>query len=69
MAAGKFEFHLTEEDNGFVTGLWMLTYTSLNEEGNNIIDESFQDRMLGMLTFLGKSAKHYLETGKILRVA
>jgi len=68
MAAGKFEFHLTEEDEGFLTGLWGLTYTSLNQGGNNIIDESFQDRMLGMLTFLGKSAKHYLETGEILRV-
>jgi len=69
VAAGKFEFHIAEEDKDFSTGLWMLTYTSLSEDGNNIIDESFKDRMLGMLTFLGKSAKHYLETGEIFRAA
>jgi hypothetical protein len=41
----------------------------LNEEGNDIADESLKDRMLFMLTFLAGSAKHYLETGEMLRMA
>jgi hypothetical protein len=67
-AAGKFEFKTKQNADGYSTAHWGLTYTALNEEGNTLADESLQDRMIGMLNFLGESSKHYLETGEMLRV-
>jgi hypothetical protein len=67
-AAGKFEFEAGDDGDGYSIGSWRLTYTALNEEGNDIADDSLKDRMSFMLTFLGRSAKHYLETGEILRI-
>jgi hypothetical protein len=66
LAAGKFEFTITENKNGSSIASWQLTYTALNEEGNEIADDSLKERMVGMLNFLGESAKHYLETGEML---
>jgi len=65
LAAGKFEFTVTENENGSSIATWRLTYTALNEEGNEIADDALKERMLGMLNFLGESAKHYLETGEM----
>ena len=67
-AAGKFEFEVQDDSDGYSINSWKLTYTALNEEGNRLADESLKDRMRGMLNFLGESAKHYLETGKLLKV-
>ena len=51
-----------------VRACWGLTFTSLGEDGNRLFDEGFKGRMKGMLTFLGASAKHYLEKGEMLRM-
>ena len=67
-AAGKFEFEVRDDRDGYSISSWKLTYTALNEEGNRLADESLKDRMLGMLDFLGESAKHYLETGEMLQI-
>ena len=67
-ATGKFEFETKEDADGYSTAHWKLTYTALNEAGNALADESLQGRMIGMLNFLSESAKHYLETGGMLRV-
>ena len=67
-AAGKFEFEVQDDSDGYSINSWKLTYTALNEEGNRFADESLKDRMLGMLNFLGESAKNYLETGEMLRI-
>ena len=53
--------------DGICTATWNLTYTALNEEGNDIADESLKDRMSMQLDFLAKSAKHYLEIGEMLK--
>ena len=68
-AVSRFEFEAGDDGDGYSIGSWRLTYTALNEEGNDIADESLKDRMLFMLTFLGRSAKHYLETGEMLRMS
>jgi len=68
-AAGKFEFETKQDADGYSTAHWGLTFTALNEAGNMMADASLKDRMNGMLNFLSESAKHYLETGKMLRVS
>jgi hypothetical protein len=68
-AVSKFEFEARSDVDGYSIGSWRLTYTALNEEGNDIADESLGQRMSFMLGFLGRSAKHYLETGEMLRMA
>ena len=66
-AAGKFEFDAKDSGNGISEASWGLTFTALNEQGNRFADDTLKDRMSGMLQFLGESAKHYLETGKMLK--
>lgn len=66
LAAGKFEFSVTENGNDAATADWRLTFTSLTEAGNRIADESLKERLSGMLNFLAESARHYLETGTVL---
>ena len=66
-AAGKFEFETKQDADGYSTAHWELTFTALTEAGNTIADASLEGRMIGMLKFLGESAKHYLETGEMLR--
>ena len=66
-ATGKFEWEVKDDGDGICTATWNLTYTALNEEGNDIADESLKDRMSMQLDFLAKSAKHYLEIGEMLK--
>ena len=68
MATGKFEFEVKNGSNGYSIASWNLTYTALNEEGNSMADDSLRERMFGMLNFLEKSAKYYLETGEMLKI-
>jgi len=65
----KFEFKAGDAGDGGSTVTWRLTFTALNEEGNDIADDSLEQRMSLMLVFLGRSAKHYLETGEMLRMS
>ncbi|MFZ2634282.1 MAG: hypothetical protein WA081_14335 [Desulfosalsimonadaceae bacterium] len=65
--AGKFEFEIADSDNGASKADWRLTFTALNDQGNRLADAALKDRMTGMLQFLGESAKHYLETGNMLK--
>jgi len=66
-ATGKFEWEVKDDGDGICSAIWNLTYTALNQEGNDIADESLKDRMSLMLDFLAKSGKHYLETGEMLK--
>ncbi len=66
-ATGTFEWEAKDDGDGICRATWKLTYTALNQEGNDIADESLKDRMSLMLDFLAKSAKHYLETGEMLK--
>jgi hypothetical protein len=66
LAAGKFEFYVTQNGNDAATVDWRLIFTTLTEAGNHIADESLKERLSGMLNFLAESARHYLETGTIL---
>jgi hypothetical protein len=67
-ATGKFEFEVKGEGKDYSIATWKLTYTALNNSGNNLADESLRDRMFGMLSFLAQSAKHYLEAGEMLKI-
>ena len=66
-ATGKFEWEVHDDGDGICTATWNLTYTALNQEGNDIAYESLGDRMSFMLHHLAQSAKHYLETGEMLK--
>lgn len=66
-ATGKFEWHVTDDGDGICSAVWNLTYTALNQAGNDIADDSLKDRMSLMLIHLASSAKHYLETGEMLK--
>jgi hypothetical protein len=68
-AVSRFEFEASDDGDDYSLASWRLTYTALNEEGNDIADESLEGRMSLMLSFLGNSAKHYLETGEMLRMS
>jgi hypothetical protein len=68
-AAGKFEFDVTGNGGGNAKADWRLTFTALNENGNRLADEALKDRMTAKLQFLGESAKHYLETGSMLKIS
>lgn len=48
---------------------WNMTMTSIKEEANGKFDESVEERMLLMLTFLGQSLKHYCDTGEKLIIS
>jgi len=69
VAAGKFEFEVTNTDKKNPTADWRLMYTALNENGNRLADDALQDRMTAKLQFLGESAKYYLETGNMLKAS
>lgn len=69
VATGKFEFDVTGNSHGNSKADWRLTFTALNENGNRLADEALKDRMTAKLHFLGESAKHFLETGNILRTS
>lgn len=68
-AVGKFEFDVTGNGHRNAKADWRLTFTALNEKGNRLADEALKDRMTAKLQFLGESAKHFLETGNILRTS
>jgi len=68
-AVNRFEFEAEDDGNGYSIVTWRLMFTALNEEGNDLADDTLKDRMLLMLSFLGNSAKHYLETGEMLRMS
>jgi hypothetical protein len=68
VATAKFEFAVTADSRESATADWGLTFTTLNDRGNQLADEGLKERLFGMLNFLGESAKHYLETGNMLKV-
>lgn len=69
LLVAKLEIKVEVLTEGNTLIKWDLTYTGLSKEGNKIIQEKdFKDRMFNMINFLGLSAKHYIETGKIYRV-
>lgn len=66
---GKWTLEGDPQDDGNSRMRFALTDTGLTEEGNRIISESgFEARVANMLRFLASSAKHYIETGKIVRL-
>lgn len=68
VATAKLEFDVTDSDQEGVKANWRLTFTTLNDRGNQLADAELKERLFGMLNFLGESAKHYLETGNMLKV-
>ena len=67
-AIGKFEFGIEVLGERKIRACWDLRFTALGEQGNRLFDQVFDSRMKGMLSFLGASAKHYLEKGEMLRM-
>ena len=70
LVVAKLEIKVDDLADGNALIKWDLTYTGLSQEGNKMIQEKdIKNRMFNMLNFLGLSAKHYIETGKIYRVS
>ena len=67
LAIGKFEFEIEILGQRKTRMCWDLTFTSLSQDGNKVFEQDLETRMKGMLSFLGASAKHYLEKGEMLR--
>ncbi|MCP5269106.1 MAG: hypothetical protein H6943_08740 [Zoogloeaceae bacterium] len=66
---GRLSLEVDAIGNGSSRLRWTLTYTGLNEGGNRIILESgFETRVANMLRFIANSAKHFMQTGDILRL-
>jgi hypothetical protein len=66
---GKWSLEVDAIGDGTSRMRWALTYTGLNEEGNRIIlERGCEARVANMLRFLSTSAKHFMESGDILRL-
>ncbi len=65
-AAGMFEVDGQERGDGSTKVTWNYTVTGLNEDGNQALSALEPTKIDLMLGFLGKSLKHYSETGKKL---
>lgn len=68
MIGAKLDMEGKDLGNGISSITWTFTLTSLSEEGNKVVDATTEEKVLAMLTFLGKSLKHYCETGEMLRI-
>lgn len=66
---GRWSLEVDALGNGNSRMRWALMDTGLNERGNQIILENgFETRIANMLRFISHSARHYMETGEILRL-
>ena len=55
-----------EQGDGSTQVTWSYTLTGLNEDGNRALAALEPGKIDTMLGFLGKSIKHYCETGQKL---
>jgi hypothetical protein len=66
---GRWTLEVDPQGDGSSRMRFALTDIGLTEEGNRIILESgFEARVANMLRFIASSARHYTETGEILRL-
>ena len=65
-AAGMFEVNGQEHDKGSTKVTWNYTITGLNDDANEALAALEPGKIDAMLGFLGKSLKHYCETGEKL---
>jgi len=67
LMVGSWELETGQLEDGTFGWTLSLTYTGLNERGNQIIgEEDFELRVRQMLEFILVSAKQYLEEGRVL---
>ena len=67
LAVLKLDVVFEESAPGRSMVKWSFILTTLSSEGNECTDETIQERMMTVLDFLGKSLKHYSETGRMLK--
>ncbi len=65
----KLDIDLKDLGEGVSSCQWLFTFTTLNEEADNAIDDTIEEKIMTILTFLGSSLKHYCETGEILKMS
>ena len=66
---GRWTLEVEPQGDGGTRMRFALAYTGLTGEGNRIILENgFEARVRNMLRFIANSARHYTETGEILRL-
>ncbi len=65
----KLDIDLKDAEDGAASCRWRFTFTTLNEEANRAVDETIEEKIMAILTFLGSSLKHYCETGEILKMS
>ena len=59
MAVIKFDIELRDQNNSISSIQFKFTYTSLKED---TVDETTEEKLMTILTFLATSLKHYCET-------
>lgn len=68
ISAAKLDVEINGLDEALSTGTWTFTITSLNEETNRMINATTEQKAKLILSTLGRSLKHYCETGQLLRL-
>jgi hypothetical protein len=63
----RFKVFLQECDANSTDVHWTLTITALNEKGNALVDQYTDEVHLMSMGALGKSLKHFCETGTMLK--
>jgi hypothetical protein len=69
LAAGMFEVDGHDQHDGAAKVVWNYTITGRSEEGNRALAALERGRIDAMLGVLGKSFRHYGETGEKLPAA
>lgn len=68
MAIAKVDVEIQGLGEKLSSIAWTFTITSLSEEANRIISASTEQKAKLILSILGKSLKHYCETGELFRL-
>lgn len=64
----KWEISFEADENGKTRNCIRTTLTFINEEADGIDQKALQQRLRGIITFLGQALKYYCENGKMLKV-
>jgi len=68
MFVSQMDLTVEELSDGESSVNWSFTITALNEEANSLIDANTEHKAKMYLTIVGKSLKHYCETGEMLKL-
>lgn len=66
-AVVRYNIKLDEQGNGLTIAVMDFEITALNDSIAGINEEEIKARIMGIVTFIAGSLKHYCETGEMLK--